>query len=267
MQLPLLGALASVLAPMAGQEPLVSRPLDISVDGHRIDTHFDLAMVAIAFLFIVMCTVMFIALTRHRESVGARAKYDHGASRKATMGIVGLCLAIFFVVDGALLVLSFADLHGKFWNFPTGKDTLEVEILGQQWGWNVRYPGPDEKFGTKDDVVLFNEMRVPTGRPVHLRMRSMDVIHAFWLPNFRIKQDVVPGMTTQMWFEAKEVGGPFDIGCAQHCGANHYKMHGVIYVQDPQTFSQWYATTSKDAERRFDETDVAGHWAWDWESK
>ena len=243
--------------------PLVGRPQDVSLDGHHVDTHFDFAAIAVTVLFVVMIAIIAIALVYHRESKGARAVYDHGSSKKATWGIVGVCLAIFFVVDGALLVLSFADLNGRFWNWPTDPRTVRVEVYGQQWGWNFRYPGADGKFGTRDDIVTFNNLHIPANRPVMVRMQSSDVIHSFYLPNFRIKQDVVPGMTTQLWFQAKETG-VFDIGCAQHCGANHYKMHATLTIDDEAGYGQWESAAGLDAERRFDDTDVAAHWAWEW---
>src|SRR5579859_2078003 len=102
--------------------PLVGRPLDVSLDGHHIDKHFDFCAVAITVLFVIMVVIMAIALWRHRESRGAHAKYDRGSSRKAALGIALLSVGIFVAVDGVLLFEAFTDLNGRFWAWPKSAD-------------------------------------------------------------------------------------------------------------------------------------------------
>lgn len=262
-----------VVAPSASAAPvpLVGRPLDVSVDGHRSDSLFDITMVSVTVLFVLQLAIMLWAVIKHREESGSRAHYDHGAGRNNLLMIGVVSSVIFVVVDVTLLYFSFRDVNGVWWSWPTDPNTLKVEVVAQQWAWNVRYAGPDGVFNTADDVVTLNDMRIPTGRPVHVRLRSADVIHSFYLPNFRTKQDAMPGMTTQIWFQsrddgAKPGGAQYDIGCAQHCGANHYKMHGTLTVYSPKEFDNWYAAAIADAKRGFDATDVAAHWGWDWDS-
>jgi cytochrome c oxidase subunit 2 len=137
--------------------------------------------------------------------------------------------------------------------------------MAQQWGWNVRYAGPDGKFGTPDDVLRFNELTIPVGTPVEIKLKSKDVIHSFYLPNFRTKQDAVPGYITRLWFQAVEKG-TFEIGCAQHCGVNHYKMKGLLHVIDAGEFKDWMKDVAADSARRYDGNDTEAHWGWDWES-
>jgi cytochrome c oxidase subunit 2 len=95
-------------------------------------------------------------------------------------------------------------------------------------------------------------------------MISKDVIHSFYLPNFRQKQDVFPGTTSRMWFQAKQPG-VFDIGCAQHCGANHFKMRGEITIETPEKYTDWERVQVAENQRRYDSNDVEAHWGWDWE--
>jgi len=211
----------------------------------------------------VMVAIMATAMLRHRQSAGARASYFKGDKKKHAIYVASFCLSVFAVVDGSMLFLSFSDLNNVFWKYPTGPETVQVEVLAQQWAWSFRYPGPDNKFGTADDIVTINDLHVPVGRPVMVRMRSLDVIHSFYLPNFRVKQDVVPGTTTQMWFQAKE-GGTFDIGCAQHCGTNHYKMHARLLIEPADSYATWHAQAAADAVRKYDATDVAANWGWNW---
>jgi cytochrome c oxidase subunit 2 len=168
-------------------------------------------------------------------------------------------------VDGVLLYNSYVDLHEVFWNFPTAADhPLTVEVMAQQWAWNFRYPGPDGKFNTADDIVTFNDLHIPVGKPVYVRIQSKDVVHSFYLPNFRIKQDAFPGTTTRMWFQAVQPG-QFEIACAQHCGANHYKMEGSITVDTPERYAAWEKAQVAESERRYDPGDVDAHWGWEWE--
>ena len=97
----------------------------------------------------------------------------------------------------------------SFWNFDKAEqqpDAVRIEINAHQWAWDARYAGPDGKFNTEDDIVTLNDIRVPVDTPVILELASADVIHSFYLPNLRIKQDAMPGMINRMWFQAKETG-------------------------------------------------------------
>jgi cytochrome c oxidase subunit 2 len=133
-------------------------------------------------------------------------------------------------------------------------DAMVIEVTGQQFAWNVRYPGKDGILGRtdfklasqenligldpndpagKDDLLLLNQMYLPKDRPIRVRIRSMDVIHSFFLPNFRVKQDAMPGIVTEVWFTAKELtpaDKPLEIACAEHCGLGHYRMRGQVHV-------------------------------------
>ena len=95
---------------------------------------------------------------------------------------------------------------------------MRVEVNAHQWAWDVRYAGPDGKFNTQDDIVTLNDMRVPVGVPVVLQLASSDVMHSFSLPNFRVKQDAVPGHDQPHLVPGQARPGEFDIACAQHCG-------------------------------------------------
>jgi cytochrome c oxidase subunit II len=131
-------------------------------------------------------------------------------------------------------------------------DAFVVEVTGQQFAWNIRYPGKDGIFGrtdpklvspeasnfigldrsdpnAADDIMMQNQLFLPAGRPVRVRIRSLDVIHSFFLPNFRVKQDAMPGMTVETWFVPTQTGD-FEIACAQHCGLGHYRMRGQVHV-------------------------------------
>jgi cytochrome c oxidase subunit 2 len=123
---------------------------------------------------------------------------------------------------------------------------MNVEILAEQFAWNLRYAGADGKLNTADDVLSLNQMHIPVGRPVIVSLKSKDVIHSLFLPEFRVKQDAVPGMTTRIWFEATRTGS-WEIACAELCGLGHYRMKGFITVDSPEDFEKWLATQAAEA--------------------
>jgi cytochrome c oxidase subunit 2 len=138
---------------------------------------------------------------------------------------------------------------------------VRVEVVGRQFFWVVRYPGPDGQFGrtspalintdsplgldrgdpaAADDVVLLNEMQLPKGRPALVRLRSTDVIHSFWVPELRVKQNAVPGMEIDIWFTPTQVGS-YELACNQICGLGHYRMRGLLGVSEEAEFERWLA--------------------------
>lgn len=143
---------------------------------------------------------------------------------------------------------------------PDVKDPVRVEVVAEQFGWSIHYAGPDGKLGPRkmelvhfsnpigldlahadsvDDVVMGNEMRLPVDRTVVIDLLSKDVIHSFFIPEFRIKQDAVPGLNIPMWITPNKTG-KFEITCAQLCGFAHSLMRGDVYVQTQEEFDAWY---------------------------
>lgn len=144
---------------------------------------------------------------------------------------------------------------------PPPKNAIVVEVVAQQFAWNFRLPGKDGKFGktrpelikdstgnfigldmddkdAKDDIVVQDELFLPVNVPVILKITSRDVIHSFFLPHFRVKQDAVPGMVSQIWFTPKRIG-EYELLCAELCGLNHYSMRGKIVVVEKEQFEKW----------------------------
>ncbi len=108
-------------------------------------------------------------------------------------------------------------------------DAMEVLVTGKQWMWKLQHPSGKREI---------NELHVPLGQPVKLTMTSEDVIHSFFVPAFRVKQDVVPGRYTQLWFTPTKLGD-YNLFCAQYCGTDHSKMTGWIHVVTPAEYQQW----------------------------
>jgi len=109
------------------------------------------------------------------------------------------------------------------------QDTLNLSVIGKQWMWKIQHP---------DGRREANELHIPVGQAVKLTMTSQDVIHSFFIPAFRVKQDVIPGRFTTMWFEATKVG-EYHLFCAEYCGAEHSRMIGRVVVMEPTEYEEW----------------------------
>jgi cytochrome c oxidase subunit 2 len=146
----------------------------------------------------------------------------------------------------------------QFVTVPEGAS--EAEAIGQQWQWSFRLPGEDGRLGksdtqyissdnplglnpndrdARDDVVIEGEdFHLPLGKPVKLLLRSIDVVHSFYVPEFRTKMDLLPGMVTYVWFIPTRTG-TFDILCAELCGTGHFGMRGKVVVQEESEYQAW----------------------------
>jgi cytochrome c oxidase subunit 2 len=120
-----------------------------------------------------------------------------------------------------------------------------VQVFGRQFEWRFRYWGPDRKFGTPDDFVKLAELHVPVDRPVIVKLQTRDVLHSFWLPNARLKQDLLPGRTIPQWFEITKPGR-YPIACAELCGNGHTTMQATLIAESEAEYSDWVGKQSKD---------------------
>jgi cytochrome c oxidase subunit 2 len=126
------------------------------------------------------------------------------------------------------------------------QNSVVVQVTGKQFNWEMRYPGPDGEFdtpadsaaGTLDDYQIDNIMHVPVNTVVRVVLKSKDVIHSFFVPQLRLKQDSVPGHTITAWFEATQPG-TYEIPCAELCGFGHSGMLGLLYVDTPEDYEKW----------------------------
>jgi cytochrome c oxidase subunit 2 len=123
-----------------------------------------------------------------------------------------------------------------------------VEVTARQFEWRVRYPGPDGKFDTRDDLFTVNDLHLPVGETVLIDLKSSDVLHSFFLPHMRLKQDAVPGSKIPMWLKIKEEG-MYDLVCAELCGWGHYKMKGRVTAQSREDFDKYLAQLQAEQER------------------
>ena len=176
-------------------------PEGVSSYSGRIDGMFHLIMWITGIIFVVVEVLLLYFLFRYRakDGDGRKARYTHGNNR----------LEVIWTIIPALICVVLALLSRRVWTEikqQIPQDGIQIEVTGEQFSWTIRYPGKDGKFGTDDDVVSLNQLHFPVGRPIVATLRSKDVIHSFYLPEFRVKQDAVPGMSTRIWFDATRTG-------------------------------------------------------------
>ena len=141
--------------------------------------------------------------------------------------------------------------QGSVWDeiklhMPTDvKQTVRIE--GQQFVWNFTHPGKDGQLDTADDIVLINQMTVPVNEKIRFELGSKDVLHSFWVPELRLKQDAVPGRIIAGWFAATKTG-TYTIGCAELCGSGHTTMKAQLHVLSEADYAQWLADNAPESE-------------------
>ena len=241
----------------------IALPHDASTAGHHVDAILEYLTLTTGIAFAVMASILLLAVAFHRGA-RRRALYTHGTRGRDRAVALVAGAVVLFGIDAVALVRSMGPLRSGFWSYPDADPrTVRVEVTAQQWAWTFRQAGPDGTFATADDIVTLNQLRLPVGHPVSLQLTSKDVVHSFYLPSFRTKVDVIPGAVTRLSFEAREAG-TFEIGCAQHCGAWHFKMRGELIATDDPTFARWSARAAADAALRFDAADAEAHDGWPW---
>lgn len=212
-----------------------SLPENIATYGGKIDAIFWVITVVtgIAFVLVEIGIIWFAVKYRRRE--GRRAYYTHG--NKA--------LEVLWTSVPALALVALGIYSADVWAQIKGRDSapagsLMLGVRAKQFEWNVTYPGADGTLGTGDDFVVRNQLHFPVNRPILIQLESEDVLHSFFIPQLRVKQDAVPGMTIPVWFEATKTGG-YQIGCAELCGLGHYRMRARVTIHEPDEYERWHA--------------------------
>lgn len=208
-------------------------------------------------LFMAYCVIRF----RHRKGVESKAKYEPENKRLEGW------LTFWTAVGVAAMLTPGLFVWADFVDVP--EEAHVVEAVGQQWHWTFRYPGADGKFGEvdaerissdnpfgvdpadpngQDDVLVMNpEAHIPINRPVKFLLRSKDVLHDFAVAQFRVKMDLVPGMSTYLWLTPTELGR-FEILCEELCGIAHHTMRGAVVVAEDADYDSWLAAQPTFAE-------------------
>ncbi|MFQ5802617.1 MAG: cytochrome c oxidase subunit II [Candidatus Methylomirabilales bacterium] len=206
-------------------------PENISTYGGDIDFLFYVIYYITGATFLLVAAAMVAFLLVYRQREGRRARYTHGST----------ALEITWTVGTTLIVVALALMSKPLWariKQQVPPSNIQVRVTAKQFNWEILYPGPDGTFDTADDVQMDNELHVPVNRVVQVFLTSKDVIHSFFLPNLRLKQDVLPGRVIQGWFEATKPG-VYEIPCAELCGFGHSGMLGYLTVHTDGDYEKW----------------------------
>jgi cytochrome c oxidase subunit 2 len=175
---------------------------------------------------------------RYRKKEGVRATYVPGRGFRQTGWILIPCVAILacdFAID------AFGERAWAMIKEKVPPAQLSIGVEGRQWSWTFTHPGTDGRLGTPDDIVLPDEIHVPVGVNVAFSLGAADVLHSFWIPELRLKQDAVPGRRIQGWFRATRPGS-YGVLCAELCGAAHGTMRGTLHVDTEAEYERWLAS-------------------------
>jgi len=235
-----------------------------------IDSTLIITLAITGVVFIVIHLFIAFAVARFRHRKGRRAAYNP-ENKSLEWWLTGLTsIGIIAMLAPGLFV------YFKYVDVPAGIRVFEV--LGQQWHWGFRFPGedgvlgrsdprlisaenpfglsPDDPNGQDDRLVPYPEVHLPVGQPVKVLLRSKDVLHGFFVPQFRVKRDLVPGQVSSFWFTPTRTG-TFEIICAELCGLGHYTMRGQVVVESEDAFEIWLSRQPRFAEPRAEEAPQA----------
>jgi cytochrome c oxidase subunit 2 len=210
-------------------------PENVSTFGADVDGIFWLIFYVTTVWFFITEGLILYFVFRYRRKPGRKAIYAAGDTW-AQLAWVLVPMAIVVVLD-VLIDIRGANVWAKV-KLQRPPTDFVVRASGKQFNWEFVYPGPDGKFGTEDDLTADNELHVPVNKPIHVILTAKDVIHSFFLPHFRLKQDAMPGREIPVWFEATKTG-EYEIPCAELCGFGHSGMKGMLFVHTPEEYQQW----------------------------
>ena len=205
----------------------------VSTFGPDIDRLYYIILVITGIIFVLTEFLLIYFLFKYRARAGHKAEYIEGSTKAEIIWTT--VPAVIVVALGLMSAGLWADIKDPA-RIPAG--SYELILEARQFEWEATYAGGDGVLETADDFTLLNQINVPVNRPVTVHLRAEDVIHSFFLPELRVKQDAVPGRSIKGWFEATQTG-EYTIGCAELCGLSHYTMDGVLVVQSESEFSQW----------------------------
>jgi cytochrome c oxidase subunit 2 len=218
---------ARSVAALAAMQLQLQPPQASSIAG-QIDQLYYLLTGITLFFTVLIFSIIFYFMVKYRRRSKDEKPQDVHPSLMLELGwtiIPSLICVVIFVWSSSLYMRAY--------NPPA--NAVEVFVIGKQWMWHLQHPeGPRE----------INELHIPVGVPIKLTMTSQDVIHGFYVPDFRVKKDVLPGRYTSMWFEATQEG-TFHLFCTEFCGTNHSAMIGWVYAMSPKDYAGWLANGEK----------------------
>ena len=219
-------------------------PPGVSTFAAEIDFLYYVILVITGVAFVVVEVGLILFIVKYRQRPGRKAYYTHGSTKAE----------IIWTAIPAVTLVMLGIMSGGVWKTIKGRDSVPPDaipyrLLVKQFEWNFTHAGVDGELGTADDFTLRNRLHIPVDQPVVMRMTSEDVIHSFFVPAFRIKQDAVPGMEINVWFQAMETG-EYELACAELCGPLHTTMGGMVTVHTADDYARWVSEQTTTAALR-----------------
>lgn len=213
---------------------------NISTFGDSVDQLFLVVLIVTGVAFILVEGVLIYFLIRYRHREGRKPTYTHG-NRQVEI--------LWTIIPGLFLFALAIFQYGAWTNIkidrPSEADSFVMGLEAKQFEWYPIYPGPDGELGTSDDIEApVNQVHVPVDKPVIIHLTARDVLHSFFVPVLRVKQDAIPGTIIQVWFEATETG-QHEIVCTELCGLGHYRMRGFLTIESEAEVEAWLAEVSQ----------------------
>jgi cytochrome c oxidase subunit II len=224
----------------------------IATNWSYIDDTINITFWITGFVFTAVIAFMAYCVFRFHHKEGRQAAYNPENKKLEWWLSIGTGIGVAAMLAPGLVVWH------QFVTVPA--DATDVEVMGQQWQWSFRLPGKDGRLGStdvrnissdnpmglnrddphgQDDIVIDSgDLHLPVGKPVKVLLRSVDVLHDFYVPEFRAKMDMVPGMVTYFWIKPIRTG-TFDVLCAELCGAAHYQMRAKVIVEEESEYHAW----------------------------
>lgn len=215
-------------------------PHNVSTVGREVDHLFMIILWITGIVFIGTQIALTYATWSGTARPGRRAVYFHGSQRLEV---------VWTIIPSAILVFIALYQMGTWASIKFRSSQPKVrplaEVSARQFQWMIRYPGPDGRLNTEDDLHTVNDLHFVKDAQAVIYLKSKDVLHSFFLPQMRIKQDAVPGLTIPVWFDSDKAG-QFELVCAELCGWGHYKMRGKVTVHETQKdFDRWMTESLK----------------------
>ncbi len=262
-------------------------PINLSVQGVKIDEINAIVHWLMLILFIGWGTFFIVSLVKFSASKNSKA--DYAGVKSHFSSVLEAAVAVIEIV--ILFGFAFPIWAHRVTDVPNPSESVHIRVIAQQFAWNVRYPGPDGKFGSvridlvdeqenpigldrssensADDFYTVNQFHIPVNKKIRVDLSSKDVIHNFKLPELRVSQDAIPGMVIPVHFTATMTTDEFletaigtaregmglEIACAQLCGLGHYRMKGFVTIHDDQGYQDWLDEQAEYLEEEGDDDD------------
>ncbi len=207
----------------------------LSTYSSHVDYLVWLVTILVGFWFFAAEFMFFWLIFRFKAKDGVPAQYVTGKEHHLKKWL-DIPHTLILVCDAVIIVAAIYVWHEVKQTMPPADET--VRVISQQWTWTFVQPGPDGRLDTPDDITTVDTLHVPVGKTVHFELESKDVLHSFFVPVFRLKQDAVPGRVINGWFKATATG-VHDIRCTQICGIAHGIMAAEIDIQSAEDHAAW----------------------------